>query len=822
MLVVLALALALVPHVALAVINDILVGTFYASDTVPENVVLASRGSVDMRRVATLYPGGAVTDASGGVHPGHVDPSIVYHDGLWWSLSAWNRHDGLFWPVLSYSRDLVHWTFPEGDALLRGTHGVRLATYPYGYSSQRPGFDVVAPEFHKEADGSLWIVFSAGFFGNFHAGHNSLDDNMQAYYVRVKTLSADPDGAGEDLVAHMTWPKSLTFEVDGIARLVAIPGNSGASANLIDGSMVSDGGRTYLFIKRDGLNNQAYVTDDLRTNAWRQVNGSFLFGWEGLSVVRLGSDWLAVADKVSGFTATGTTLFQSTSPTSGGWSVTSSQPTRGLRHGSLFVARKGTDAWRSADAALRTDISGATVAGLVTRTHTGSAIRPVPRVVVGGRDLVYRRDYTCSWADNVHVGKARVTIRGIGDYRGTRKASFTIARRGLRTGDASLASRVVTYTGVAAKPRVVMSQKAWQDDVKVSYKDNVHAGTATVVVRGRGDLKGSLTLRFTVRRVKLATGNVGSVASVTYTGGEHKPSPVVTFRGRALVRGRDYAIAYAGNVRVGTAVVTVRGRGDFAGTVTRRFKISCAKASDLSVVVTTPVRWAGSARRPRVVVRLGKRTLKRGTDYALTWSRNDRPGRASVTVNGRGGVKGRVTRSFDILPASLKASTTTVTTDPVAYSPGKVTPRVIVRVGNVTMRAGTDYVVDSLTSPPLGATDVIVRGRGRTTGTVRVPVTVTRRSLSSDGVVVRAPRPVTATGGEVRPEPTVSCDGKRLVLGTDYALAWSGNVGVGMGTVSVSGRGSYVGTRVVNFDIRPAEEEPQGFTFVVVPGNDES
>ena len=115
-----------VPGVALAQ-DDILLGAFYTSDSDYTDSIYLSYNGTEMKRIATVYEsqvGNSYLDGKSETHKGHIDPSIIFHEGKFWMLSGWNRNDGKFWPMISYSSDLVHWTHPEGEAYIDGTHGV--------------------------------------------------------------------------------------------------------------------------------------------------------------------------------------------------------------------------------------------------------------------------------------------------------------------------------------------------------------------------------------------------------------------------------------------------------------------------------------------------------------------------------------------------------------------------------------------------------------------------------------------------------------------------------------------------------------------------
>lgn len=80
------------------------------------------------------------------------------------------------------------------------------------------------------------------------------------------------------------------------------------------------------------------------------------------------------------------------------------------------------------------DISGAKVT-IKTKNYTGKAIilnAEDITVKVGGKKLVYGEDFTVvpgSYVNNVNKGKATVTIKGIGNYGGTKKGNFTIKQK---------------------------------------------------------------------------------------------------------------------------------------------------------------------------------------------------------------------------------------------------------------------------------------------------------------------------------------------------------------------------------------------------------
>ena len=63
------------------------------------------------------------------------------------------------------------------------------------------------------------------------------------------------------------------------------------------------------------------------------------------------------------------------------------------------------------------------------------------------------------------------------------------------------------------------------------------------------------------------------VSDRAYTGSAQKPKPTVVAAGSVLKEGTDYTLSYSNNVNVGTASVTIKGKGNYRGSVTKNFKI---------------------------------------------------------------------------------------------------------------------------------------------------------------------------------------------------------------------------------------------------------
>ena len=156
------------------------------------------------------------------------------------------------------------------------------------------------------------------------------------------------------------------------------------------------------------------------------------------------------------------------------------------------------------------------------------------------------------------------------------------------------------YNGSAQRPGVTVTLNGRTleqgKDYGVSYGNNIHAGSSEssmepyVRIYGLGAYGGEMREGFEIEPRSIAGATVAQLADHDYTGSALRPVPTVTVGGKKLVQGTDFTCTYANNVNVGTASVTIRGMGDYAGSLTRTFKIVKPKTATMYRLYN---RWTG-------------------------------------------------------------------------------------------------------------------------------------------------------------------------------------------------------------------------------------
>ena len=191
----------------------------------------------------------------------------------------------------------------------------------------------------------------------------------------------------------------------------------------------------------------------------------------------------------------------------------------------------------------------------------GEAIIPKLRITQDGVTLVEGESYTITVTNNKTVGStATITIQGIGAYTGTRSLTFKIVAADITGAEVALVQRSYEYTGAAFTPAVVSLTTTGGSGSQICQNSVFHipaipmSGTATVTVTGTGsNYKGTTTGTFAITRKSLNDSLVMNVGTVTYTGSALSPDITVTFNGKTLTKGKDYAVAFTNNINAGTA-----------------------------------------------------------------------------------------------------------------------------------------------------------------------------------------------------------------------------------------------------------------------------
>ena len=283
------------------------------------------------------------------------------------------------------------------------------------------------------------------------------------------------------------------------------------------------------------------------------------------------------------------------------------------------------------------------------------------------------KEYSCRIADVDGVGVKTVS------FYPTIDAGFTISYEGelaVTTGETAVMKVSVENTSGDALAyqwyyrdketgKYVAIEGATEAAYSVKADADIPLEYRCTVSNGVGSKNAGFSLSV-IPKTKIDIGKACTAAlsftSAEYTGAEIKPAVTVSCGTQVLKSGTDYTISYTDNIKVGTAKVTITGKGDYTGTIEKTFTIAAkqedtkqdpvTKKSIEKAVVTlskTSCSYNGKQQKPSVKsVKLGSTVLKNGRDYSVSYKNNKNIGKATVTITGKGGYTGTVTKNFTI------------------------------------------------------------------------------------------------------------------------------------------------------------------------------
>ena len=475
-------------------------------------------------------------------------------------------------------------------------------------------------------------------------------------------------------------------------------------------------------------------------------------------------------------------------------------------------------------------------------TYTGSALNPGVTVTDGETQLVEGTDtnpqeYKLEITNNVNVGTATVKVTGQGNYTGVVQKTFNIqtqAQQDFTISDIA----AVTYNGSEYRPTPTVKYGTVdlvnEKDYTLSYRNNVYAGTATVIVTGKGGYEGSSgTKNFTINPKQLDPTKVSlSYSSVNYTGAEQKPAVTVLDGDNPLSENRDYTIVYSNNINAGTATVTVTGCGNYStstqatGTIVKQFtinKLSIASGEvNLSYISTV---FNGSVQKPTVqTVYANGHKLTATTDYTVTMPVDAdaiNQGAKTVTVTGTGNYTGSKSATYTIAQKEVSSSMIKIANENLTYTGSAQTAVVTIEdlVGSTNIITSNDYTLTNPGGTEVGNYTVTIDGKGNYKGSASKQYSIV--TAGSTGFTVDPIAAQNYTGLPLTPEVTVKKAGTDggLTVDTDYTLDWANNINAGANTasVTVTGKGNYSGTQTVYFTITPKSLNATGITATLSP-----
>ena len=458
------------------------------------------------------------------------------------------------------------------------------------------------------------------------------------------------------------------------------------------------------------------------------------------------------------------------------------------------------------------DLSQAVIGSIADQSYMGNEITPSISVTVNGVKLSQGTDYQLAYQNNVDASEATVVVKPASGIGSEKRATFRIAPASLdRVSIGAIESQKYTGQAITPVPEVMFNGKPLVKDVDftLAYVNNIDNGQAQVTVKGIGNFSGERTVTFNIGK-SVSNATISDVSSsCTYTGSAVCPVPRVTHGDNELTKGKDFEVTYKNNINAGTntATMIITGIGEYSGQVECKFSIAkkSLNSGGVSIKSIPAQTYSGSECTPDVVVTYGDQTLRKGTDYYLSYSYHTDAGTANVTIVGKNAnYTGSLSTTFEIEPASLASATVSGITDK-TYNGAAQTQNVTVKLGGKTLSA-SDYTVTYKDNVKAGIATVVITGRKNYTGTKSATFKINAASSSGGGSTTSPLSRATVTKfsttrnitGKAISLPVSIKYGSKNLTSSDYSLTYDNSSSfptkAGTYTVRAVGKGSYSGT----------------------------
>ncbi len=527
------------------------------------------------------------------------------------------------------------------------------------------------------------------------------------------------------------------------------------------------------------------------------------------------------------------------------------------------------------------DISEASVVTLADLVYNASSRKQDVNLSFNGLGLVLSSDYTIQYqryegsdynetSDFVNVGRIRIVITGIGNFKNTTSIEYSITPLSLtsstitKNGTLSGGKYVLTdetYTGSITSKSITLTFNSTSlienTDYSVSYSsDRINVGTVTITVSGLGNFADDLSFVYQIVTADISDTSRFEISlaqtEFVYTGSEI--TTTITIKdGETSIS--SFSTTYLNNINVtysdgeviAGAYVTITGTGNYTGTVSRSFKITPLTITSDTVTKGTisDVVYNGLERKLVPILTLGEVTLVENTDFTIAYKCLDgenyvattdfiNVGTIYIVVTGCGNFSGTInTYSYSITPASIDDSTRFTTTfDNLSfvYTGNEITLsfEIVDKTRNVSLSTANfdisylnninvAYENEVVTS---GAS-ITITGKGNYTGSITQNFTITPKSLADSDISIRPIAEQGYTGGEVTPNVIIVYN-SILYTNTDattpFTLSYSNNTNYGTATVIINGCGNFCEQTSTTFKISQSVASTTSFEIVVESG----
>ncbi len=324
---------------------------------------------------------------------------------------------------------------------------------------------------------------------------------------------------------------------------------------------------------------------------------------------------------------------------------------------------------------------------------------------------------------------------------------------------------------------------------------------------------------------------IKEIPAQTYTGKAIKPEVQVYDYAKPLTLKKDYTVSYKNNTNAGKAEVLIKGKGNYAQTITGNFTIQPKQISELEITAADYLIYNGKEQNISVTVKDGRKKLSAKKDYTQTITyvpdaaaqgtevqKAKEAGLYNIKIAMKGNYDGEVKIPCKVMTDKelLTKAKITLPSSALDYKDGEAVTfdpsQILVKLGSkvVPQKAedGTtdNYTISYKNNTEVGTASVVIQGIetgkyvGSCTKTFAIKGTpFSKKTIEISGLQTKLPY----TGKALYQNPVLKDkqSGSTLEKNVDYKITYTNNRNAGKATMLLTGINKYSGEIKQTFTI---------------------
>lgn len=248
----------------------------------------------------------------------------------------------------------------------------------------------------------------------------------------------------------------------------------------------------------------------------------------------------------------------------------------------------------------------------------------------------------------------------------------------------------------------------------------------------------------------------------------------------------DYFVECDNNIQVGQGTVFIKGKGQYTGTIIRKFNILKYKISEEDFIIDdSNCIYNGKEQCPDVTA-----DVINDKDFEIKYENNINAGTADIIIKGIGNCTGEIIKHFEIKKCKIGPNDFNINNKDYIYTGVPIIPMMNSEIPE------SEYDIITEDNIDVGIAKLIIVGKNNYYGKFVTEFQITERSLETSYFIVD-------TSKKTYNGKPIIVDIKTPIGDENYVITYDNNINAGIANLTIKGRNNYKGELKYSFQIKP-------------------